>query len=139
MPWPLTWNGGMSWYRPTVNTPRSRTRSSVVADARSGVPAKPAAHAAPSQRKQSRRLTGAPRPRCTADDPPRGFGPAWERPGARPGAPRPRCTAGDPPRGFGPAWERPGAWPGAPRPRCTADDPPGGFGPAWERPGAWPG
>src|SRR5580765_5826744 len=29
-------------------------------------------------------MTGAPRPMSTSADPPRGCGPAWERPGARP-------------------------------------------------------
>src|SRR5689334_13647479 len=90
----------------------------------------------------SSKLIGTPRPRNTAAGPPRGRGPAWERPGARPavGAPRPRNTAAGPPRGRGPAWERPGARPaiGAPRPRNTAAGPPRGRGPAWERPGARP-
>src|SRR5438132_2616534 len=53
----------------------------------------------------------APRPTSTSAGPPRGRGPAWERPGARPGsltAPRPTSTSAGPPRGHGPAWERPG-------------------------------
>src|SRR5215208_7953009 len=41
---------------PTVRAPRSRTRSSGVALRRSGAPATAAAPAAPSQRRQSRRL-----------------------------------------------------------------------------------
>src|SRR6476661_8897637 len=59
------------------------------------------------------RVMTAPRPQGTAVDPPRGCGPAWERPGARPAVttPRPQGTAVDPPRGCGPAWERPGARP----------------------------
>src|SRR5947207_2833531 len=85
-----------------------------------------------------------PRPTGTSADPPRGCGPAWERPGARPArmsAPRPTGTSVDPPRGCGPAWERPGARPArmsAPRPTGTSADPPRGCGPAWERPGARP-
>src|SRR5205814_8000623 len=85
-----------------------------------------------------------PRPTGTSVDPPRGCGPAWERPGARPArmtTPRPTSTSVDPPRGCGPAWERPGARPArmsAPRPTGTSVDPPRGCGPAWERPGARP-
>ena len=55
----------------------------------------------------------APRPTNTLADPPRGCGPAWERPGAQPAttAPCPTNTLADPPRGSRAAWERPGSGP----------------------------
>src|SRR5204863_399151 len=68
----------------------------------------------PSKMNLCSSLMTTPRPTCTSVDPPRGCGPAWERPGARPAmmtTPRPTRTSVDPPRGCGPAWERPGALP----------------------------